>query len=68
MTPSSVGIFLGTSPKSVEAAGKIILQILQTPKAENKTKVIALKTLAKMAANPTNCTISNCSVTMPPSK
>ena len=59
---SSVGISVtGVQKLAVEAVSAAIQLILETPAAENKTKIAALETLQKLTA-PQFVNISGCSV------
>lgn len=62
----SVGIYVGTSPDTIRNTGNAIMDILQCPHTDEKTKQIALKTMASVGGSPSGNSISNCHIQMPP--
>jgi len=62
----SVGIYVGTSPDTIRNTGNAIMDILQCPHTDEKTKQIALKTMGSIGGSPSGNSISNCHISMPP--
>jgi len=55
----------GVNPDAVNALAETILQILQVPHTDEKTKQLALKTIGKGVEAPSHISVSNCSMNMP---
>ena len=67
----NVGISIGGIHKDgVDAVSAAIQRIMETPNAENKTKVAALKALRALTRIPdvTNTAITGCSIILDPTK
>jgi len=60
----NVGVYIGTSPGTVEAAHKSILEILTSPHTDERTKRVALKALSAIAGPPVGATVTNSNFTI----
>jgi len=55
----------GANPESVNKLAETVLQILQVPHTDERTKQLALEVIGKGVEAPSNLTISSCNFEMP---